>query len=155
MSEDLGKARARVAETIAKRVMEWRGTPQGEPAMEGRELLEVVAMKQLRGKKVPGRWLNGLSDEQKRLWHELSMVPAMMLQDKLIEMGLKSRDPRVLNVAWDAARDVKDRVLGKATERIQIAQAVRVEVGGIDLGQLPGGGDPQSGQEGEPPSGGE
>lgn len=80
----------------------------------------------------------GLTPAQFRYYTEHSELIGMLLQDRIMAMAFEAKDPRVLKLGFDAAMDYKDRVRGKATEKVQVAQAVRVEVGGIDLGSLPG-----------------
>jgi hypothetical protein len=117
-----------------------------------------------------------LSADQIKLWQKLAVVPAMMLQERLMAQALNgvkheclvcrgsgvvmkkamdgpyedecgrcrgrgwvkgAPDPRLVKLAHDAAVDIKDRTMGKATQSMQIAQAVKVVVGGVDLGRLP------------------
>jgi hypothetical protein len=46
-------------------------------------------------------------------------------------------DPRIVKLAADAAIDFKDRLMGKATEKIQVQIPVQVVVGGVDPNRLP------------------
>ena len=135
------------------------------------EALQVVMLRTaaLRGRRLSARTLKArLTPEQLRLWHELAMYPAIMLQDRLMAIALNGvreecltclgtgrkdgaacprcrgrgwvkvpADPRLVKLALDASLDVKDRTLGKPTERVQIAQAVRVIMGGVDPARLP------------------
>ena len=136
------------------------------------EILQVVALRHaaLRGNGIPKAMLKTkLTPEQVRLWEQFSLVPALMLQDRLLQIALRgvkaecinclgtgtlkdgtqcvrckgkgvlrvAADPRLIKIAHDAAIDHKDRVMGKPTERIQVASAVKVVVGGVDLERLP------------------
>lgn len=143
------------------------------------EILEVYALRlaAIKGKRINTKlFKKNLNAEQIRLWQRLSMVPGLMLQDRLISQALngvkhecrvcgglgklrkkvadgpveiecercKGRgwvkgapDPRLVKLAHDAAIDLKDRTMGKATENVQIAQAVKVVMGGLDLDRLP------------------
>src|SRR5205807_2407248 len=140
--------------------------------LTGPEVLEVYALRlaSIQGKRLSQRLVRAkLTDEQLRLWHQLALIPAIMLQDRLMATALNGvketcmsclgggkgqdstpcprckgkgwvrapADPRIVKLAHDAALDVKDRNLGKPTERVQIAQAVKVVMGGVDPGRLP------------------
>lgn len=118
--------------------------------ISGDEQAEILFIHNLiqRNKPIPKRMQRRrLSRVQAEIWHELEMMDALVLQSQTITLAtwaIKNRDrldPKLLQVVLrpglEAAIDVKDRYMGKPTEKVQIAQAVRVEVHGMDLSRLP------------------
>lgn len=108
------------------------------------ELLELAALRRAAHKdgKLPRRVAKrlrdaGLSVEQATLYSKLLFTDALMAQDRAIAFMWESKDPSILRMSLQAAIDAKDRYMGKPTEKIQVAQAVRVEVHGLDLSRLP------------------
>lgn len=85
------------------------------------------------------RRIRAFTPAQIKYWSEHSEIMAMVLQDRVMARAFGASDPRDIKLGLDAALDYKDRMRGKATEKLQVAQAVRVQVGGIDLDALPGG----------------
>lgn len=108
--------------------------------IDGSELLELVSVHELVKKNRPlPQWMQkrGPTPAQRELWHAIRMWDAMTLQDRIMALGMNSEDPKLLRIAHEAAVDIKDRTMGKPTEKVQVAHAVRVIVGGLDLGRLP------------------
>lgn len=121
-----------------------RATIHEEDRISAAELLELRSLRQiaLTGGELPDalkrRLKLGLTPQQKAVWHEQMFTDALMAQDYAIAKMRTTDDPQVMRIAWNAVQDAKDRVMGKPTEKLQVAQAVRIQVGGIDLDALPG-----------------
>lgn len=80
---------------------------------------------------------DGLSAEQITIYSKQLLVDAFMAQDKAISLMHETNDPSTRRVALAAAIDAKDRVLGKPTEHVQVANKVIVYFGGVDPSRLP------------------
>jgi hypothetical protein len=125
---------------VAKRRLK---TVHQSDRISAEELLELVAYrKAARAKGVlpdhlKKRVRQGLTGEQKALYHEQLFADAMMAQDYAISLMFASDNPQVQRVALNAAIDVKDRIMGKPTERLQVNQPVRVVIHGLDLSRFP------------------
>lgn len=108
--------------------------------MTNQELLEVVSWRKAidRGRPIPKRLQRRrMSPAQRDYWQELNYADAMFAQTRILVMGRTATDPKMLSVITENIKDAKDRVTGKPTEKVQIAQAVRIVVGGVDPGRLP------------------
>lgn len=117
-----------------------RNTSITNGTVAGSDLLQLVALKTavFKGKPIPKRFLSRvLSPETIELSQKLAMPAVIALQDHLVHKGFTTDDPQVLRVALAAATDIKDRVMGKPTERLQVASNVRVVFSGLDLERLP------------------
>lgn len=110
------------------------------------EILEIAALRHAARSdgKLPRRVArrlrdSGLSVEQATLYSKLLFTDALMAQDKAISLMWETKDPSTLRMALAAAIDAKDRVMGRPTERVQVASHVTVvfQGGGLDPNRLP------------------